>query len=234
MSLRKSLAVAMLGAAVLLFARARGHTQTGGTLELPPRIVQTPAVAEPAVTPADQFDASAAVSTPSSDEPQAPVASLPYLGVSVAYIESNDTPGAEVHGLEVVHVDPASPAEKAGLRGQGELTEMGASGATAGEMMAPLNLIIMPLLKKAGDLGDDGDLIVAIDDERVDNGKALETALTPLKPGDTIYLTIVRLHRDGLHETLKVPIKLGAPRGAAGHLADDDTGLGAGSPAGAR
>ncbi|MGH7837325.1 MAG: PDZ domain-containing protein, partial [Candidatus Binataceae bacterium] len=181
-------------------------------------------------TPADQFNASTTAPTASQDELPPAEAGLPYLGVSVQYIESNDTPGAEVHGLEVVRVDPNSPAEKAGLRGQGELTKMGASGATAGEMMAPLNLILMPLLKKAGELGDDGDMIVAIDDTRVDNDSALANALQPLKPGDTIYLTIVRLHQDSRHETLKVPIKLGAPRDATGHLVDDSAGLSGSRP----
>jgi len=211
----------MLGVAILLFARDPVRAQTDSALELPPRIVRTPTVAEPPAPPADQLDERAAEPPPpASEEQPAPPANLPYLGVSVQYIESDDTPGAEVHGLEVVRVDPDSPAEKAGLRGQGAVTKMGASGATAGEMMAPLNLILMPLLKKAGKLGADGDLIVAIDDNRVDSTGALETALAPLKPGDTIYLTVVRFHQDGIHETLKVPIKLGRPHDAADGLAE--------------
>jgi S1-C subfamily serine protease len=70
----------------------------------------------------------------------------------------------------------------------------------------------MPLLKKAGKLGADGDLIVAIDDNRVEDADALETALQALKPDDTLYLTIVRQHQDGQHETLKLPVKVDAPR----------------------
>jgi len=215
MSQWKRFAPPFLGA--LLLACEPVLAQSDSALELPPRIVRTPELAEPPATPpADQFDERAELSAPASNDLPPPPANLPYLGVSVQYIESDDTPGAEIHGLGVVRVDPDSPAEKAGLRGRGAITKMGASGATAGEMMAPLNLIIMPLLKKAGKLGDDGDLIVAIDDDRVDSDRALETALAPLKPGDTLYLTIVRFRQDGKHETLKVPIKLGAPRGASG------------------
>jgi S1-C subfamily serine protease len=137
---------------------------------------------------------------------------LPYLGIDVQYIVSDDLRGHEVHGLEVVAIDPASPAEQAGLHGRGQMTKLGATGATAGALMAPLDLIIMPLLKKAGDLGEDGDLIIAIDDNRVESDSDLKNDLGALKPGDIIYLTVVRQHKDGAHETLKLPVRLAAPR----------------------
>ncbi len=137
---------------------------------------------------------------------------LPYLGLAVQYIESNDVPGKEVRGLEVVGVDPNSPAEAGGIRARGRLTKLGASGATAGALMPPLDLVVMPLLKKAGKLGADGDLIIAIDDNRVEAEDDLKTALQTLRPGDVIYLTVVRPHLDGMHETLKLPVKLGVPR----------------------
>lgn len=154
-------------------------------------------------------DAASLAPLPAGDEG---AGKLPYLGISVQYIVSNDVPGREVRGLEVVAVDPSSPAEQAGLRGRGQATKLGASGATAGALMAPLDLIIMPLLKKAGDLGADGDLIIAIDDNRVEAENDLKNALAALKPGDVIYLTLVRQHRGDPPQTLKVPIRLGAPR----------------------
>jgi len=86
------------------------------------------------------------------------------------------------------------------------------NGATAGALMPPLDLVVMPLLKKAGKLGADGDLIIAIDDNRVEAEDDLKNALQTLRPGDVIYLTVVRPHLDGMHETLKLPIKLGQPR----------------------
>jgi hypothetical protein len=139
---------------------------------------------------------------------------LPYLGVSVQLIESHSTPGRNINGLEIVSVDPNSPAERAGLHGRGSMTRLGASGATAGALMAPLDIALMPLLKKAGQLGQTGDLIIAIDDRRVAGEVDLETALGDSRPGDTIYLTVMRLGGDGAHKTIKIPVKLGEPQPA--------------------
>jgi len=91
------------------------------------------------------------------------------------------------------------------------MTKLGASGATAGALMAPLDIALMPLLKKTGQLGQTGDLIVAIDDRRVAGEADLQTALGDSKPGDTIYLTVVRLASNGAHKTIKIPVKLGNP-----------------------
>jgi len=192
-----------------------------GTLDVPPRFGSSPPAAPaPSIVPPAASNSSA--ETPNSPEsapadagaasPELSEGRLPYLGIGVQYIVSDNTPGREVRGLEVVEVDPASPAEHAGLHGRGQMTNLGASGATAGALMAPLDLIITPLLKKAGDLGENGDLIVAIDDNRIQGENDLRNALASLKPGDVIYLTLVRQHKDGSHETLKLPVRLAAPR----------------------
>jgi S1-C subfamily serine protease len=105
---------------------------------------------------------------------------------------------------------------------------MGETGATASTMMAPLNLIVMPLLKKSGSLGTSGDLIVAIDDRRIDRADALKEALDSDKPGDTIYLTIVRAGTGSQNGTVKLPVKLVAAKasgiGAAGDATADAGG----------
>jgi S1-C subfamily serine protease len=80
----------------------------------------------------------------------------------------------------------------------------------------------MPLLKKTGSLGQGGDLIVAIDDRRVANDFDLQSELESLKPGDTIYLTIVRSTKDGSQQKLKLPIKLGDASKAVANA--DDVG----------
>ena len=134
---------------------------------------------------------------------------LPYLGIAVQRIESHSTPGRDIEGLEIVSIDPHSPAENAGLKGRRAMTRLGASGATAGALMAPLDIALMPLLKKTGQLGQTGDLIIAIDDRRVTGEVDLATALGGSKPGDTIYLTVVRHASEGAQKTIKVPVRLG-------------------------
>src|SRR5229473_5166392 len=236
MNSRRVLVAAIAGAA-LLIAGSNGLAQTGatrspasadaasdrvgGTLEVPPRISAPPSAPEDQAEPTSPESANVAPDSDQVGDTLAPTPSLsnnaaavrlPYLGLAVQYIESNDVPGKEVRGLEVVGVDPNSPAEAGGIRARGRLTKLGASGATAGALMPPLDLVVMPLLKKAGKSGADGDLIIAIDDNRVEAEDDLKTALQTLRPGDVIYLTVVRPHLDGMHETLKLPVKLGQPR----------------------
>ncbi len=136
-------------------------------------------------------------------------------------IYSDDRPGGLVSGLEVVSVDNDSPAANAGLRGRTKMTSAGESGATVGALVPPLDLIVMPLLKKTGSLGQGGDLIIAIDDRRVATDDDLQSELESLKPGDIIYLTILRKAADGAQQTMKLPIKLGDASKVANA---DDTG----------
>jgi PDZ domain len=207
-----------------------GQTRSAGvnsdaTLEIAPRSVPTPpAIISPASTLNDSSDLTNSPEqelppVPTSGPPASMVANnaqqlqpaLPYLGISVQDIESHATPGHDIEGLEIVSVDPNSPAAHAGLKGRSGMTGLGASGATAGALMAPLDIALMPLLKKTGQLGQPGDLIVAIDDRRVLGQADLETALGDSKPGDTIYLTVVRLAGNGARKTIKIPVKLGEP-----------------------
>jgi len=184
------------------------------TLEIAPRVAPLPPAAEPLPEPTDDVNLNDHDASPdnaqAAAQPTPPAnASRPYLGIGVQSIYSDDRPGRVVAGLEIVSVDRNSPAAIAGLRGRGQMTAVGESGATVGAMMPPLNLFVMPLLKKTGSLGEGGDLIVAIDDRRVTNDFDLQSELEALKPGDTIYLTVVRAAHDGPQQTLKVPIKLG-------------------------
>ncbi|MBV8453723.1 MAG: PDZ domain-containing protein [Deltaproteobacteria bacterium] len=201
--------------------RAAG-VNSDATLEITPRSGPAPLTEpSPALIPSDS---SGLTNSPQEELPPVPTSGppssmvsgrsqplLPYLGVAVQRIESHSTPDRNIEGLEIVSVDPDSPAEHAGLKGRGGMTKLGASGATAGALMAPLDIALMPLLKKTGQLGQTGDLIVAIDDRRVAGEADLETALGDLKPGDTIYLTVIRLANDGPHKTIKIPVKLGNP-----------------------
>lgn len=138
---------------------------------------------------------------------------LPYLGVSVMYTVSV-TGTQQVSALKVVSVDPHSPAARAGLKAGTPATTVGATGETTGQFLGPLDAALRPLLAKTGQLGTDGDLIVAIDDHRVTAESDLRDRLARLHPGDIIYLTILRQQPDGSYKTLKLPVTLGFPPGA--------------------
>jgi PDZ domain-containing protein len=194
-------------------ADAPALNQSAPTLEVPPRLIPPPAAA-PSPSPSGDTSAIApGADVPDTDDSAAAEPKRPYLGMSIQYIQSDATPGREVRGLEVVGVDPDSPAEHAGLRPRGAMTNVGATGATAGALVPPLDLVVMPLLKKSGQLGAPGDLIVAIDDQRINSEADLQDVLDQSKPGDTIYFTVVRSTQGGGHDTLKVPVRLGDPNG---------------------
>jgi hypothetical protein len=132
----------------------------------------------------------------------------PYLGVEVQYTMRCFL-GKEERGLQIVKVDPNSPAWAAGLRGPQPATAVGASGVTLGTLIPFANPLINHFLEKSGSLGLDGDLIVAVDDQRVRTQDDLEEKMAQMKPGDTMYLTVIRPMPGGEHKTLKIPVKLG-------------------------
>ncbi|MGH7933725.1 MAG: PDZ domain-containing protein [Candidatus Binataceae bacterium] len=189
---------------------AAESSDADSTLEIPPRIVAPPLAAEPAPA-ANESTAPDGAGNQQSPFVAPPSPKRPYLGIGVQYIFTHKPLGQVVEGLEVVSVDRGSPADRAGLRGRGAMTKIGASGATAGALVPPLEILMMPLLKKSGQLGTGGDLIVAIDDHRVERQDDLANALNQLKPGQTVYFTVVRPMADGTQETLKIPVKLGRP-----------------------
>ena len=111
-----------------------------------------------------------------------------------------------------MEVDGDSPASRAGLKARTPMTTVGASGATAGELLGPLDAALRPLLAKSGQLGQDGDLIVSIDDHRVTSDSDLPDHLAQLHPGDIIYLTVLRQQRGGSYKAVKIPVTLGSPK----------------------
>jgi hypothetical protein len=135
----------------------------------------------------------------------------PYLGISVLYTVSIRDE-QQVGGLEVMEVDADSPASRAGLKARTPMTTVGASGATAGELLGPLDAALRPLLAKSGQLGQDGDLIVSIDDHRVTSDSDLPDHLAQLHPGDIVYLTVLRQQRGGSYKAVKIPVTLGSPK----------------------
>jgi hypothetical protein len=135
----------------------------------------------------------------------------PYLGIAARFVVAKPNMGQEIPGLEIVSIEPNSPAARAGLKGRTAPTSLGATGDTAGNLFMPLGLGLIPLLEKSGQLGQPGDVIVAIDDRRVSGEFDLANQLDTMKPGDTIYLTVMHRLGDSSRKTVKVAVKLAAP-----------------------
>ncbi len=134
----------------------------------------------------------------------------PYLGITVRYA-SKCYKGGEEHGLEVLTVDPNSPAAQAGIHTPTGATVAGVTGATLGALVPFVGAVTNRLLEQHGALGMGGDLIVAVDDNRVRSQADLDDAMARLKPGDTLYLTVIRPQMGGGHgPPLKIAIHVGA------------------------
>ncbi len=98
--------------------------------------------------------------------------------------------------------------------GSGAPTELGATSLTASALFGPAQELVAPLLQKTGQLGRQGDLIVAVDNDRVSTEQDLAGELARLKPGDTVWLTVLRESAKGKPHAVNVPIKLASPQGA--------------------
>ena len=136
----------------------------------------------------------------------------PYLGITVQYA-TKCYAGGEEHGLEVINVDPNSPAAQAGLHQRADFTSVGAAASTLLGIVPGGALIANSALGRTGAMGQGGDLIVAIDDQRVRDQGDLQNAMARLKPGDTMYLTVIRpngIDERAPHQTIKIAVKVGA------------------------
>lgn len=132
----------------------------------------------------------------------------PYLGITVQYATKCYL-GGEEHGLEVLTIDPNSPAAQAGLRGRSGMTAIGAAVSTLTGILPGGAVLANKALSSSGAMGHEGDLIVAVDDRRVRDQSDLGNAMSRLKPGDTMYLTVIRPQGNS-HTTLKIAVRVGA------------------------
>lgn len=118
--------------------------------------------------------------------------------------------GAEEHGLEVTQVDPDGPAVQAGIKKRSDEGLAGV-GAAAQALLGPLGMVFMPLQERA-ELARSGDLIVKVDDVRIHSEREFHHELGKLKPGDLVYITMLRPLPSGAHQTVRVAIKVGEIR----------------------
>jgi S1-C subfamily serine protease len=121
----------------------------------------------------------------------------------------------EIHGLEIIGVDKGSPADRAGLTAPTGMTTVGATGETAAFFLGPIGVLMSPLLAHSGQLGATGDMIVAVDDQRVSLGAEMNRVLARLAPGETVWFTLMRITPDGKVKNEKISVVLGSTDGAA-------------------
>jgi S1-C subfamily serine protease len=111
--------------------------------------------------------------------------------------------GEEANGLLVMKVVQGSPAEKAGLRplrtGVGVVLEGLAIGAA---IAFPPAILAVPIIEDS-QLGQSYDMIIGVDGYRVTNFLEFEDKTRAVRPGDVVYLNILR---DGVRKQLKVEI----------------------------
>jgi hypothetical protein len=153
--------------------------------------------------PSDATDADQPDFRPQADKPS----SSPSLGAVLEY-RTTCYRGMEEHGLEVVSVDPNCGAARAGLRGKTPATALGVGGGIGGLVLGPLELLVLPLLERSGAMGAGGDLVLAVDDVRVRDVNEFQNAMRALKPGDSVYLTVIRPLRGTGHQTLRIQVHL--------------------------
>jgi len=85
---------------------------------------------------------------------------------------------------------------------------LGIAGGIGGALLGPLELMVLPLLQRSGSLGTGGDLVLAVDDIRVRYINEFRKAMRALRPGDSVYLTVIRPLRRGAHQTLRIRVNL--------------------------
>jgi hypothetical protein len=131
------------------------------------------------------------------------------LGIHVSYT-SYCFKGGEEHGLEVTAIDHNSPAQKAGLKAADSSAHTAIAAAEVASAVIPFaQMITNHMLEKAA-MSRRGDLIVAVDDVRVRNEADLYDQLRKLRPGDTVYLTVIRpLPGGNDHTQLKIAVQVG-------------------------
>lgn len=127
-----------------------------------------------------------------------PLAQRPaYLGITY-----DTSPGCRSPaGVRVTGMFEGSPAQRAGLRAEGKLRwQQAIAGLLALSPAAPLAI---PFMLSLGEDSGPGDIILAVDGERVRNKEEFGQEMHRFQPGDMVYLSVLR--RGSL---LQIPVKL--------------------------
>jgi PDZ domain len=128
------------------------------------------------------------------------------LGVELQEGARRAKNGREVDGLLVVALQPGSPAERAGVQaGHREAHDVLEGAAVAASLVFPPAVLAVPVIETM-QFGENYDLIIGIDGNRVTNFMDFQDQLRDALPGETVYLNILRAGK-----RLQVPVEMPSP-----------------------
>jgi len=125
------------------------------------------------------------------------------LGVELQEGARRTKNGREVDGLLVVALQPGSPAELAGVQaGHRVAHDVLEGAAVAASLVFPPAVLAVPVIETI-QLGENYDLIIGVDGNRVTNFMDFQDQLRDAQPGETVYLNILRSGK-----RLQVPVQM--------------------------
>ena len=131
------------------------------------------------------------------------------LGVELQEGARRGKNGREIDGLLVVALQPGSPAEVAGLQaGHRAAHDVLEGAAVAASLVFPPAVLAVPVIETI-QLGENYDLIIGVDGNRVTNFMDFQDQLREAQPGETVYLNILRSGK-----RLQVPVEMPQPSAA--------------------
>jgi hypothetical protein len=128
------------------------------------------------------------------------------LGVELQEGARRGKNGREVDGLLVVALQPGSPAERAGvMAGHRQAHDVVEGVAVAASLVFPPAVLVVPVIETI-QLGENYDLIIGVDGNRVTNFMDFQDQLREAQPGETVYLNILRGGK-----RLQLPVEMPKP-----------------------
>jgi C-terminal processing protease CtpA/Prc len=131
------------------------------------------------------------------------------LGVELQEGARRGKNGREIDGLLVVALQPGSPAEVAGVQaGHRAAHDVLEGAAVAASLVFPPAVLAVPVIETI-QLGENYDLIIGVDGNRVTSFMDFQDQLRDAQPGETVYLNILRSGK-----RLQVPVEMPQPSAA--------------------
>jgi len=114
------------------------------------------------------------------------------LGVELREDRRKLSSGQQADGLLIVKVNKDSPAAHAGLHGYSTAGHSVLEGAAVAAAMVFPPAILAIAIIEGTHVGESYDMIIGVDGKRVTNYLDFEDEMRDAKPGDVVYLSVVR------------------------------------------